>query len=624
MLQTFRDNLRGTVAIILVGLICIPFALFGIDSLFNTQATAKPVAEVNGEEISETELQRAIQMRRSQLTQQFGENLPPQFISDERLRQPVLESLVQRAAMLQSAKAEGMTVGSTAVDQIILNSSDFQVDGKFDSNRYQALIRSIGYTNQSYKSVIEKEIVLNQYASGLSQSNFALTAEVDTLATINLQTRSFDYLVLSDEPYLSEVEISDEEIESYYQENQNRYLSPETVEIEALELSSRELAASIEVDESRIEEEYQQEQSTFQSATQRRASHILLDVEAEDHQTTLDTIYQRLDEGVEFAELAKTYSQDFGSKDSGGDVGYSTGDSFVPEFESALAALSVGEVSQPIETEFGVHIIKLMDISESALPTLDEMRLSIADRIRQAEADEIFIEKLNDFKDLTYNVDDLGPVAQQLGLSLWESEAFSRFSGNGLASNPQIIEAAFSEELIQSGFTSDPIELDEQTVVVIRVKAHSPESTKPLDDVREAVTTAIKTEKARQLLADAVASVVEKAKSGESLSQQAEALSVELSTVEEASRQQPDVEPSVMTKVFSLPFNEDGSVYDSVQLPAGGIAVIALNGVQQGDLSSVTDAEKTAAMNQIGMLLGEADLLSVRDYLVEQATVEYN
>lgn len=624
MLQTFRDNLKGTVATILVGLICIPFALFGIDSLFNTQAEAKPVAEVNGEKISETDLQRAIQMRKSQLSQQFGENLPPQFLSDERLREPVLESLVQRAVLLERAKSEGMTVGSAAIDQVILGSADFQVDGKFDPNRYQALIRSIGYTSQSYKDIIQNEVVLNQFASGLTQSNFALASEVDTLAKLNLQTRSFDYVVLEQEPFLEEVVVSDEEIQAFYEENLNRYLSPETVVIEAIELSSEQLAANINVDDTLIEEEYEQEKQGFMPSTQRRAAHILLDPSADDFQEVVDTITQRLSQDEEFSSLAKEYSQDFGSKDSGGDVGYSTGDSFVPEFEQALVELAVGQVSEPVETEFGVHIIKLLDVSESAMPTLDEMRLSIAQKIKQSMAEEIFIEKLNDFKDLTYNVDDLAPVAEQLELELWVSEEFSRFNGVGIAAAPLVTTAAFSEELINSGFSSDPIEIDDQTVVVIRVKTHNPESTQPLAAVKADVEQSVKSEKASVLVESVAAQLIESARQGQKLSDLAKEKGLEVTAISESKRQQADVDQTVVTEVFALPVPDEGSaIYHSVSMAGSGVAVIGLNAVHEGDASSISDQERSYATSQIATLMGEADFISVSNYLVSKAKVKY-
>ena len=622
MLQSFRDNLKGTVAIILVGLICIPFALFGIDSLFNTQARAKPAAEVNGVEITEDELARAIQMRKSQLMQQFGENLPPQFLSDERLREPVLESLVQRAVLLDAASNSGMAVADESINQIIVSTPDFQVDGQFDAGRYQALIRTAGFTNQSYKDMLKNEILVNQFASGFSQSNFYTGEEINSLAAISLQTRDFNYFTVDKAPYLEQVTVTDEELKSYYDDNQNQFLTPEQVEIEALELSADAIAETVTVDDVQIEELYEQEKSSFMPSTQRRAAHILLDASAEDYESILADIQGRLKDGEDFAVLAKEYSQDFGSKDSGGDVGVTTGDSFVPEFETALAELEVGAISEPVESEFGVHIIKLLDVTESAMPTLDEMRLELAQNIKQSKAEELFLEKLNDFKDLTYNVESLEPVAGQLDLELWQSEPFSRFSGKGLASNPQVIEAAFSQSLIESGFSSDPIEVNESSVVVIRVKKHTPEAVKPFEEVKDQITTVIKSEKADELLAQSLESVIERANEGASFDELAAEMSVEVKSIEQSKRQQPDVDNAIVQAVFALPEpSEDKPIYKSVGLVSGEGALVQLVKVNSGDLDTVTGEEKTALQASMSGLYGEMDLVNLSQHLVSQAEV---
>jgi len=624
MLQTFRDNLKGTVAVILVGLICIPFALFGIDSLFNSRTTGKPVAKINGEEVSEVDLQRAITMRQNQLTRQFGEGLPAQFLDEKQLREPVLKSLVQREVLLQEANSQKLAVSQSSVDQIIVNSSDFQVDGKFDANRYQALLRTAGYTNQGYKSLIADELVLTQFAVGVGQTNFVLPNEINTIASLGLQTRDFNYFTVEQKDFSEGNAPSDEEIQTYYDSNQSQFLKPETVVIEALELNTAQLADQIDVTDEDVESEYQQEKSSFQPETQRRAAHILLDPDAENYSKTLADVQGQLTDGKDFGEVAKHFSTDFGSKDAGGDVGYSTGNSFVPEFEDALAKLSVGEISEPVKTEFGVHIIKLLDEKESSMPTLDEMRLTLVQKIKQARAEELFLDKLNEFKDYTYNVEDLSQAAEQMGLELWVSEPFSRFSGSGLASNPKVIEAAFSEDLINSGHSSDTIELDPQSVVAIRVKEHHPEMVEALDAVKQKVTDAVKAEKAKEKMAVAIKNGLTELAEGKSLAEVAELLSAKVETVNGAKRQQADIDGALLKDVFTLPVPSDEKpVSDSVELSGGKMALVQLVAVHSGEITSVTEQEKKAVGSQLGQVYGEADITNVRQRLVETAKVEY-
>ncbi|GAA6168501.1 SurA N-terminal domain-containing protein [Sessilibacter corallicola] len=622
MLQSFRDNLKGTVAIILVGLICIPFALFGIESLFTQNPTTQPVAEVNGEPITRIELDQAVQIQKRQLIAQLGDNLPPEFLSDERLRQPVLESLIQRKALIQAADKSGLAASEQQLNSIIVDSPDFKIDGEFDNNRFIQALRTTGYTVSGYKSLLSEEVTLNQFSVAVGQTNFALKQEVDFLTALGLQTRDFDYVLLKRDDFLASVEASDEEIQAYYDENQLNYLSPETITIEAIELNAQDLVADFEVDEETLLAEYDIEIATYQATTQRRASHILLDPSLDTYNDTLDTIQSRLDAGEEFSVLAKEFSQDFGSKENGGDVGYTSGESFVSEFEDALLELEVGQVSSPVLTDFGIHIIKLTAIEDKPAPTFEEMRFELVQRLKQTEAEARFIDKSEALADLSFNVSDLSTVAEDLELTLWTSEPFTSAGGVGLAGNAEIVNAAFNEELIGSGRSSDIISLGDDSSVVIRVTSHTPEAVMPLEDVKDSVAESVKQSKASELLAQQSEEVLAKIKSGEDFSELATAMEYKLEEARDIQRQNVELSRELVEGVFGLAKPADAPIVDKVELTSGDIALVSLSSVKAGDLTSVSEQELAAVNAQLGQAFGNSDLTNIRQAIVAAANVE--
>ena len=284
----------------------------------------------------------------------------------------------------------------------------------------------------------------------------------------------------------------------------------------------------------------------------------------------------------------------------------------------------MGEISQPVETEFGVHIIKLLEEEAESYPPLEQKRAEIIEKIKAGFAETLYIEKLADFEDYTYNISDLGPVAEDLGLDLIVTEEFSRNTATGVAAEPQVLQAAFSEELINSGRTSEVLELDNQTAVVIRVVEHSPAEAKPFAEVKNMVEKAVKADKAEELLIAETENAINQLQAGESLQSIAESLSVELKSVEGSKRRQPDVNPELASHVFgmSAPSDSQPAVYDNLSLTTGEVALVALTAVHSGKLEEVSEQELAAIDAQLTNLLGRADMVTVRKRLVDIADIE--
>lgn len=258
MLQSFRDNLKGTMAFVIIGIMIVPFALFGVDSLFLQNNANGTAAEVNGEAIAEVDLSRAIRTQKQQLLDRYGEQAPVELLSDENLRQPVLNRLVQREVIEQAAVAGGMTISDAQLDQLIIASPEFQQNGKFSPELYTQLLRSSGFTPSSYKKILLQDIVVRQYVSGVSDTAFMTQQDIDALVSLSQQSRSFYYITLSQQAAFDSIQIEDSEVQEFYNENQAQFMAPEQVSLEYIELSLTDLAETIEVTDELVKQQYEE------------------------------------------------------------------------------------------------------------------------------------------------------------------------------------------------------------------------------------------------------------------------------------------------------------------------------------------------------------------------------
>lgn len=624
MLQSFRDNLKGTVATILVILIIIPFALFGVDSLFVTNSSANGAAEVNGEKISETELRRAVLLQKQRLEAQFGSSVPAEFISEERLRGPVLDSLVDRLVLAQEAANQGMAISETALDDLIIESPQFQEAGKFNAENYARILRNMGYTPAYYKRLLTQDVLLNQHSVGIADSGFVTDAELQRSIALSQQVRDFYYLTVPLAQVEEGIQISSDEVKAYYDEHNEDYLTEEKVKIEYLDISAQDLAQNVEVSEDAIRQQYDQEVQDFKSETRRFVSHILIEPKEDGSEEQLiDEIQNRLNAGESFADLAKQYSEDLGSKEQGGDLGFSTGNEFPEDFESALSELTVGEVSAPVTTESGIHFIRLNDIQGAEPPAFDSEKARIENQLRLAEGETTFSDILDKLEDLSYNAESLKEVADELGVALKTSEPFTRAGGIGVASESQVISSAYSDEVLSEGNTSEVLELGENRVVVLRTTDHFPSKVKPYEEVSSSIEMLLKRNKAKEAvevegkkLQDAIAdggSVEELAKQGGYQWQ------VQLDT----RRTDPKVNRELLQYVFGLPKPaSDKPVITGMHLNNGDFVVVSFTKAKDGKFLELAKEQKDSLQSRMEGQAGTVDFIAYQAYLKEEADIE--
>jgi len=617
MLQNIRDNSQGWIAKTIIGIIVMLLALTGFEAIFNAASNNQNAAEVNGEEISRYDLDQAMNMQRRQLAQQLGQDFDASLLDDRLLRDSALGSLIDRMLLLQSAKNANFAFSSEALDQLILQTPEFQVDGAFSAARFDQVIQQMGYSRLQFRQLLEQEMLIGQLRAGISGTGFVTDQQVDNFARLEMQTRDFATLTL---PAQQEaIEVGDEQIKEYYEANADRFRTPEQVIVEYVELKKESFFDQVEVSDEELQELYQKQIANL--AEQRRAAHILIETGGElsddEAKVKIDEIATRVKNGDDFAAVAKEASQDPGSANEGGDLGFAGPGVYDPAFEDALYALNEGEVSAPVKSEFGWHIIKLLGVQSPEVPAFESMKPELIRELKTQQVEQRFVETSKQLEDSAFEASDLAQPAQELGLMVQTTEAFGRDGGEGITANRQVIQAAFSDEVLVDGANSSVIELDPDTSIALRVKEHLKPAAIPLADVREDIVQQLQ----RSLAAEAARAKGEQLLADLRKGQQPD--DGQWQAVEAATRSQEGVAPALLQAVFRMPRPEqqDKPSYSGVALSNGDYAVVRLNGVNEPE-AALTDEEKLNYRRFLASRVGQQDFAAFRQKLQAEAEIE--
>ncbi|MDD0844030.1 SurA N-terminal domain-containing protein [Pseudomonas sp. Gutcm_11s] len=616
MLQNIRDNSQGWIAKAIIGVIVVLMALTGFDAIIQSTSNSRNAAEVNGEDISLDSLNAAVDMQRRQLIQQFGKDFDASLLDDKLLRNAALDSLVERTLLLQGAKESGMDFSDASLDQLILQTPAFQIDGKFNSARFDQILQQQGMTRMQFRERLRQDVLVSQLQATLAGSNFVTDAELQTFVQLDRQTRDFaSHTVAAD---AKAVELKDDEIKTYYDAHQDQFMSPEQVVVEYVELTKERFFAEAKASDEELQALYQKEVANL--AEQRRGAHILLEVNDklsdEQAKAKLDEVAERLKQGEDFAKLAKEVSQDPGSASTGGDLGFAGPGVYDPEFEQALYALKKGEVSTPVRTAFGWHLIKLLDVQAAEVPSFASLKGKLERDVKTQQVEQRFVEAAKQLEEASFEASDLSQPAQELGLQVQTSGAFGREGGEGVAANRQVVQAAFSTEVLEDGANSGAIELDPDTTLVLRVKEHKKPALLPLEEVSAGI---------RNTLAQKKAGEVAKA-DGEALMaalRKGEGDSKDWKVVQAAGRSQDGVEPVVLQALFrmSKPGDDGKPTFAGVTLSNGDYVVLRLDGIGQAK-AELSEEEKTSYRRFLASRAGQQDFAAYRKHLQEQADIE--
>lgn len=622
MLQAIRDRTQGWIAYVIVAILVVPFALFGLYNYVGG-GSVQEVASVDGEEISRQQLDQAWQQRQSELRQALGNQFDLSQLDTAALRRNTLNELIDRQLLINFSQEYGLRVSDADIVQAIRSQPLFQVDGQFSSQRYRDLLAQNRLSAEGYEAQLRRDLTLDLVARSLGLSTFINERELEQVIALQWQERRIGWVEIPQSLFADDIALSQSRIEEYFAETAAQYQLPEQVRLEYVLLDPVALEAQVVITDDQVDARYEQMKTAAQSQSARQIRHILAETEAE-----IQAALEALENGASFPQVAGDMSIDRGSASNGGSLGLLQRDDVEEAFATAAWALAEGQRSEPVQTSAGWHLIEVTEIRQAALASLDEMADEIADDLAAAEADRLLFEQGNTLDTLAFeNPDSLEPAASALGVEIRSTDWVSRNEGgNGLTSEPPVLSAAFSAAVLERGENSQLLELSNGKYAVVRVSEYREARQQTLAEVREQVESQLRNEIARQNAEEAANQIAARVIADQPL---ADALDPEL--VADASVSEPrwvqrgsaEVPVGVQNAAFRLPRVQGSTAVDTIQIESGW-AVVQLSGVRDGDQSDVDESMREQLVQSLRQIDGEIAFEAVLAELRARARIQIN
>ena len=616
MLQSMRQSTQSTAAKVIIGLIVLSFAAFGLETLL-PGGSGTSVAEINGEEITPLALQEAITQQKRQLASVLGDDIDPALLDDDRLQPRALQSLIQRALLLQKSTALNLVASEAQVGKSITAIEAFQLNGQFSPDAYKSVLANAGYTPERFRRAQAEDIVLTQLQNAISETEFATQTELAATANLIAEERDVRYLVIPEEGLVTDEDLSYAALRDYYQLNEAAFFNPEQVTVDYILLDPADFV--VLVDESVVEEQYEAVKEEYEVSEQARVSHILLIQEDDESDAAygqrVAKAAERIGRGEDFADLAAELSDDLGSASLGGELGFTDGSAFPDEMETAIAALAEpGEISGAVETDAGTHFIRLEERIAGDSVDYASVREELRASIEAAESERNLLIAVEELRDLAFNAPDLSGPAAAIGAEVQVSEPFSLDEADGLFADTRLREIAFSDDVKVSGNNSEVLELSGQRFVTVRVRDVRAPQIAPFEEVKSEVRRSLSAEVQTAALTNMTARAETLLASGESMESAANALGVEWRVELAATRLTSQLPQPVLEVAFAMPQGQTDALR-TVPVPGEGFALVQLARVKPGDVAALSGAE---ARQLSDLRSGEQQRLSFDEFLVHQ------
>tara|TARA_B100000959_G_scaffold220439_1_gene232983 strand:- start:8085 stop:9998 length:1914 start_codon:yes stop_codon:yes gene_type:complete len=521
MLITIREKASGVIGWTVAGVIILVFAVWGIGSYFEGVSEII-VATADKIEINQQTYQQAMSDRRRRLVQMMGRNVDAELFSSTAFKRQVVEELIDTTLQNETLHASGFRISDAQLAALIQNTAVFHTDGQFDRDRYELLVQNAGMTIQGYESYQRQQGVVDQLVRGLGQSAIVSGNSIDKAWKLLDQRRIASYTTLEFDNFLDDIQVSEAAIEKEYQANLDGYFEPASIQVDYLKLSVEDLGAKLDVDEADILHMYEDNPDRYRQPGSRSVSHILLSVSPDAADAQIDQVRRSASEivarargGESFASLAEVNSDDKGSAKRGGELGVIRPGTMVKPFEDAVFEMVEGEISEPVRTQYGFHVIRLDRITESTVQSLDQVRSEIKAEVRRLRAEEQFNELAEILGSTVFEQpDSLEPAADHLGVKVMRSEWFTQDAGTGIAEFQRVRDAAFGNEVLIDGLNSELIEIDQDNLVAVRKVDYRARRQLDLDEARPELEKRLRAVEASDRMEKAGEDLVARLKSG--------------------------------------------------------------------------------------------------------------
>lgn len=626
MLQRIRDKSSGWLAGVVLGLVILTMAFFGIDSYFAPKVETF-AARIEGPakllgfggqsiEISQQEFRDRLERVRAMQRSQMGEAFDPLAFESLENKRALLDQMVDEALARLAAERDGVAVSSSALQKAILEVDAFKVDGKFNADQYRMTLQTQGYTPAGFEALIREELQRDAIANEVAASAMAGEDELAAYVRLSQQTRDLTWVELPT-PSLPDAAPEESTLREWHASNASRYQVPETVAIEYVEIDASTLELNATVDDATLRDRYQQQRSRFVTDPQYLVSHLLIAVPADADAATGSAARERAaalaaqarEPGADFAALVRGHSDDLGSKEEGGDLGAIEKGLFEADFEAAVFALEAGGISDPVRTAEGWHVIQLRERVPGSERPFEEVREELAQEFLETERERAFSELSGRLIDRVYREPSaLSEAAAELGLTLQRAPAFTQSGGEGIAALEAVRRAAFSEAQKIEGQASDAIEVGPNHIVVLRVSEHTPAATRPFEEVQTQVLADFNAERLAELAKAQAEALLERARAGEALQVLAEEMGRGLQSQAGVGRFAREVPGTLVQEAFRLGRPEgDTAPVGMAQLGGDRYALVSVTAVKDGDVTAMEPTVRDMMRQQLAQMRGAVE-----------------
>jgi len=626
MLQAIRDRAQGVIAWGIVILISVPFALWGIQEYLGVGKEPQ-AATVNGQEITTGDLEQRTREFRDNLRRQLGSSYRPELFEEQALRKQVLEGMINNLVLSQTAADWGMRAGDAQVRAAIGAIPAFRAaDGSFDLQNYRNALKNQGLSETAFESGVRHDLVMAQLRTAVVNSAFATKRELAETVRLRDQQRRIRYVEIPAAAFQNAVPVEDAALQDYYRTHPAEFKVPERVKVEYLVLDVGTIAAGVPMDEDLLRSYYAQHKGEFVTPEERHLRHILVKPKDGDDAAALARareLLQQLRAGADFATLARENSDDPGSASQGGDLGWVEPGVMVKPFEDAAYRLAKGALSEPVKTPFGYHIIQVLDVRHGGKADFETLHDQVAAAYRRQEAENLFYDQAERLADLVYeNADSLQPAAEALDLKIRQTDWFGRATPPAVLNNPKAVAAVFSEEVLDQGNNSEPIELGPEKLLVLRVSDHEEAQVRPYAEVREQVRSAYVREQAAKLARQAGEQGLKELRQGSAPQALAEAHGWKYQDPEWVARSGGKLPAALLQKANGLtPAAPDQPVFDGVALDNGDFALVGVYQVRDGDIGSLSEAAHRTLARQLEATQGQGEFAELTAALRGRADI---
>jgi peptidyl-prolyl cis-trans isomerase D len=621
MLQAIRDRAHGIFAWVMLIAIGVPFALWGIQNYIDT-GKEKPAAAIGDREIFDRDVTRAYE-------QSLNNLVGIDDFDEKKLREQALERLISEEVIVQGAEERMLTVSDTEARSFIQTLPYFQTDGKFDKEKYKVMLSAQSMNPTQFAAQIRRALMSEQFQHGVVDSSFVTKGELETLMRLKNQEREIEYAEIP----LTQVTrtFSDTEISTYHKTYLTEFRNPERVSVEYLALNFDEIAEDVQVSDEELTKLYEEQKASLGTPERRKISHILIapgdgsEAALKAAQDKATGIRNRILKGEDFAKLAQEVSSDALSGKAGGDLGFLNKEAQEESFTKAAEKLNSGEVSEPVKTSFGYHLIKVTELIPAKQKSFEEVKEELHKTAQRNAAETRFYEKGQKLAEQTFeHPGSLDTAAQALGLQVQQTVLFTREEGEGLAAEESVRKAAFSEDVL-GGRNSEPVELGNEKAVVLRIKEHQQASDKPMAEVKDAIIAKLRDQESRAEAVKSSQELLKTVRDGKSLAEAAKNLGLKITKTGFVRRDNDKLPPELLRAAFTAGRPAAGKVSagDATQ-PNGSQWVFSVTTVKDGPMAAADAKDQESASQFMTRSGSQREFGSFVERLRELADVKIN